>query len=196
MDMLATLLRSGGVNALASQLGLSPATAATGTEALLPALLAGLRRHSEKAGGGEVGVRALVAMLAGLGGWKLAADIIEPGQPDVEPGNHILGEIFGPKDASRTIADHAAATTGLDAVTLNKMLPILAMLVGGYVAAQAARAEAESEGLAGVSGILDAAPGKAKGGWVAGGLGSVLDFGADGESLEELMRSAGKFTQR
>ena len=39
MDLLATLRRSGGIDALARQIGLPPATVFAGAEALMPALL-------------------------------------------------------------------------------------------------------------------------------------------------------------
>lgn len=39
MEMLATLRRSGGINALARQLDVAPATATAGVKALLPSTL-------------------------------------------------------------------------------------------------------------------------------------------------------------
>jgi hypothetical protein len=54
----------------------------------------------------------------------------------VSRGNEVLGQIFGSKDVSRTVAQNAASRSGLDPSLLKKMLPMLAMLVAGYMAKQ------------------------------------------------------------
>ena len=63
-----------------------------------------------------------------------------------EPGNEILGQIFGSKDVSRTVAGQAAQSTGIDAALLKKMLPLLAMAVTGYLASQKAGGGASDTG--------------------------------------------------
>ena len=78
-------------------------------------------------------------MLGGLGGGGLMDDVLAPQPTNVRPGNDILGQIFGSKDVSRTVAQNAATKTGLDATLLKKMLPIVAMLVAGYMAKQVAQ---------------------------------------------------------
>lgn len=110
-------------------------------------------------------------------------------------GNDVLGQIFGTKDVSRTVAQDAAAKTGLDASLLKKMLPVLAMLVAGYMAKRGTGAETQpSEGGGGIGGIL----GGLIGGQGAGGdstqpgFGSLLDMNRDGNPLDDILRIAGK----
>ena len=87
MDWLTTLRRSGGINALSRQLGVTPADVSVGAGALLPALLGGLRKRADVLGGGDAGVRALVEELVELGGGQLAADVMGPEPLDTQPGH-------------------------------------------------------------------------------------------------------------
>ena len=101
------------------------------------------------------------------------------------------------------MAQNAASQTGLDAGLLKKMLPILAMLVAGYMSKQHAagsdgtqRAPAEG-GLGGLLGgilgsVLGGAGASAPATAGAGGLASMLDMNGDGNSLDDIMRMAGK----
>ncbi|MDP3906941.1 DUF937 domain-containing protein [Novosphingobium sp.] len=202
MDVLDMLRRSGGINAVANQLGISPATAMAGTEALVPAIIGGFRKTSEASGGGEAGLGALVTMLGGLGGGALAASVLGPDETDVARGNGVLGQIFGSKDVSRSVAADAAGRTGIDPAILKQMLPMLAMLVGGYFSARAGGSGAQgSGGLDGIGSILGAVlgdnqggnqNGTATGGGVLGSLGSLLDMDGDGNALDDILNMAGK----
>jgi hypothetical protein len=62
--------------------------------------------------------------------------VLSPQPTDVRLGNDVLGQIFGSKDVSCSVAQSACAQTGLDAGMLKQMLPMLAMLVAGYMAKQ------------------------------------------------------------
>ncbi len=198
MDVLDMLRRSGGINAVANQLGITPATAMAGTEALVPAIIGGFRKSTEASGGGEAGLGALVTMLGGLGGGALAANVLGPDETDVSKGNDVLGRIFGSKDVSRSVAADAAGRTGIDPAILKQMLPLLAMLVGGYFSARAGGSGAQgSGGLGDIGSILGAAPDEgantsSKGGGVLGGLGSLLDMDGDGNALDDILTMAGK----
>ena len=198
MVVLDMLRRSGGINAVANQLGIPPATAMAGTEALIPAIIGGFRKSSEAAGGGEAGLGAVVSMLGGLGGGGLAANVLGPDETEVAKGNEVLGEIFGSKEVSRSVAADAAGRTGVDPAILKKMLPLLAMLVGGYFSARAGGSGAQgSGGLGDIGSILGASPDQpsgteAKGGGVLGGLGQLLDFDGDGNALDDILNMAGK----
>lgn len=206
LDMLDMLRRSGGINAVSNELGIAPAMAAAGVEALLPAVLGGFRKTTEAAGGGESGLGALVTMLGGLGGGGLAANVLGPEATELAKGNGVLGQIFGSKDVSRSVAADAAVRTGIDPATLKQMLPLLAMLVGGYLSARAGGSGAlGSGGLGGLGSILggaaagdpaadDAADGNDQGGGgsVLGGLGSLLDMDGDGNALDDILNMAGK----
>lgn len=151
MDVVDVLRRSGGVEAVAQQLGLPTALASAGAEALVPAILGGFSRISAAAGGGEPGMAALADLLDGLGGGDLAARVLLREASEVASGNRVLGEVFGSKEISRTVAGRAAAQTGIAAETLERMLPLLAMLLGGYVSA---RAQSGGAGAAGGLGAL------------------------------------------
>lgn len=129
---LETLRRSGGINAVANQLDLPPAIAASGIEALLPAVLDGFSRGI----GGQREQGGLMALLDDLGGGYLAADLISHGEADIERGKRIVAEIFGSAAVSQAVADDAAQRCAVEPAQLQRMLPPLAMLVGGYLAAQ------------------------------------------------------------
>jgi hypothetical protein len=140
-------------------------------------------------------------MLGGLGGAGLADNVLAPEPTDVNKGNDILGQIFGSKDVSRTVAGHAAGQTGIDPELLKKMLPILAMLVGGYLSSRGG-AQGEGQGGGGMLGSIlgavlgggqQAAP--ASGGGLLGGLGSLIDMNNDGNPLDDIIGMAGKLAR-
>jgi hypothetical protein len=134
MNWLATLRRSGGINAIAHHLGMSPIDAGAGIAALVPALIAGLRDYCAKSGGGDAGLRALVAFLNELDGGDLAAQVMGQDPLRIEAGNTLLDRLFG---ESRTeTVDNAERSTDVARDVLDELLPPLAMLVGGYIAAR------------------------------------------------------------
>ena len=156
MEWLTTLRRSGGINALSRQLGVNPADVSAGVDALLPALLAGLRKRADLLGGGDAGVRALVAELVALGGGQLAASVMDPEPVDFNPGNAIVDMAIGPDVALRAVLVEAERNVGLDPALGKRVLPGLAMLVGGYITARAGGSGAEgSGGLGGLGVLLD-----------------------------------------
>ncbi len=207
MQVLDILKATGGLDAIANQLGISPAMAEAGAGALLPAVLGGLRKQDEAAPASSGG---LADILGSLGGAGLAANVLGSEPTNIDRGNEVLGQIFGSKDVSRTVAGHAAEQTGVDASVLKKMLPILAMLVAGYLAHQkgiggTAGGEAEGGtlggglggGLASILGSVLGGGGQGaaapSGGGALGQLGSLLDFDGDGNPLDDIMGMAGKF---
>lgn len=150
MNITDLIAQAGGLGSVAQELGVDEATALRGATALLPALVGGLHGKdaaSPGAGGG------LGALLEGLGGAALASSVLQPGPTDVTAGNGLLGHLFGSKDASRTVAADAAEKSGLPVDLLKKMLPLLAMLVAGYMAKQGGR-EQSGGGLGGMLGSL------------------------------------------
>jgi hypothetical protein len=186
VDMMEMLRRSGGIEAVSKQLGIPPAIASAGADALVPVILEGFGKQAGAAGGGESGLGALIGMLASLGGGALAANVLGPEATDIAKGNEVLGSIFGSKDVSRSVAADAAGTTGIDPAVLKKMLPILAMLVGGYLSARAGGSGPEgSGGLGGLGSIL----GSVLGGKQGGGL----DRDGDGSPLDDIIGMASKF---
>ncbi|MEJ5975411.1 DUF937 domain-containing protein [Novosphingobium sp. PS1R-30] len=146
MDWLTTLRRSGGINALSRQLGASPADVSAAATALLPALLAGLRQAADTLGEGDAGVQSLVDVLAELGGGQLAADVMGPGPLDTAPGVLLLDRVLGPEVARRAVLVEAERSQGLALELGERVLPALAMLVGGYITARAGGSGAEGSG--------------------------------------------------
>ncbi|MEZ4460287.1 MAG: DUF937 domain-containing protein [bacterium] len=192
MDMISILKQTGGLDTMAKELGIDSNTAATGAAALLPAVLGGMKKSANAQGG----IGDLVGMLGGMGGGALLDQVLAPQPTPVDSGNNILGQIFGSKEVSRTVADHASAQTGIDSGILKKMLPVLAMMVAGYMAKQHG-GQSQDSGLGGVLGGLlggmmggGAAPAAPSG---LGGLASMLDFDGDGNPLDDIMGMASKF---
>jgi hypothetical protein len=203
MNMMDILKQAGGIGAIARELGVDEPTAATGAAALLPAILGGFKGQAQSQ---PEGLGGLIGMLGGLGGSGLLASVLGAGSSNVDAGNTVLGQIFGSKDVSRTVAADAATKTGISGELLKKMLPLIAMAVAGYMAnhaggAQAAPAERASSG--GVGGMLGGVlGGLMRGGQPAaapapglGGLGGLLDMDHDGNPLNDIIGMAGKFTR-
>ena len=143
MQMTDILGQIGGIQSVARELGVSEDQAASGAAALLPALLGGFKKQAQAQ---PTGLDGLAGMLGGLGGGGLLDDVLGPQPTSVNRGNDVLGQIFGSKDVSRTVAQNAATRTGLDPSLVKKMLPMLAMLVAGYMAKQSRATRVASDG--------------------------------------------------
>lgn len=184
----------GGASVIARQLGISEQDASKGAAALLPAILGGFKKQAQTQPNGIAG---LAGVLGQLGGENLLADVLG-GQPNVDRGNNVLGQIFGSKDVSRAVAQNAAGQTGLDAGILKKMLPMLAMLAAGYLSKQRGSLgqAAQTAGKGGLGGMLGQALGQRSqaGSTGSGGSGlvSMLDLDGDGNPLDDIIGMAGK----
>ena len=193
MQITDILARMGGLQSMARELGVSETEAASGAEALMPAILGGFKKQAQAQ---PTGLEGLGGLLGQLGGGGLLDNVLAPQPTDVTQGNNVLGQIFGSKDVSRTVAQNAASQSGLDPSLLKKMLPMLAMLVTGYMAKQQGAGGAEQSspmggGLGGLlGGLLGGHGAKSAGG--ASGLASMLDLNGDGNPLDDIMRMAGK----
>ena len=150
------------------------------------------RRHQSS------GLEGLGGLLGQLGGGGLLDNVLSPEPTDIDRGNDVLGQIFGSKDVSRTVAQSASAKSGLDPSILKKMLPMLAMLVAGYMAKQHGGGAGAGGGggmlggllgglLGGGGGNAGAAPAQ-----TGGGLASMLDLNGDGNPLDDILGMAGK----
>lgn len=187
MQITDILAQVGGLQSMARELGVSEDEAASGAAALAPAILGGFKKQAQAQ---PTGLESLGGLLGKLGGGDLLDDVVSSRPTNVSRGNDVLGQIFGSKDVSRAVAQNASAKTGLDPSLLKKMLPIVAMLVTGYMAKQRGGAGASAGGLGGLLGGLlggqsdDGRPGGA-------GLASMLDANRDGNPLDDIMRLAG-----
>ncbi len=217
MNIAELLNQSGALNSVAQELGIPPQIAAAGAAALLPAILGGFKRQAQAQ---PTGVEGLGGLLQQMGGGSLLEAVVGPQQTPVEQGNDILGTIFGSRDVSRQVAGAASEQTGISADTLKRMLPMIAMLVAGYLATRSqgggeaaapAAPAAPAGGLGdlmggGLGGILGQVLGGALGGGQAapapaapaapagglGGLASILDLDRDGNPLDDIIGMAGR----
>jgi hypothetical protein len=190
MQFTDILAQTGGLQAMARELGVSDTQAANGADALLPAILGGFKKQTQSQ---PTGLEGLGGLLGQLGGGGLLDDVLAPQPTDVSRGNDVLGQIFG-------------SQSGLAPALLKKMLPMLAMLVAGYMAkqpdagteARPTSAQPSSAG-GGLGGLL----GSLLGGQVAGssgatpgaatpGLASMLDLDGDGNPLDDILRMVGR----
>ena len=199
MEISDILAQTGGLQSMARELGISEADAATGAAALAPAILGGIKKQAQSQ---PEGLAGLGGLLGQLGGGGLLDNVLGSQPTDVSQGNNVLSQIFGSKDVSHTVAESAATQTGLDPSLLKKMLPMVAMIVAGYLAKQSGGAAASGGGLGGaLGGMLGGILGGGGGGATApsgglggslGGIASMLDMNHDGNALDDIMRMAGK----
>ena len=207
MQITDLLAQVGGLQSMARELNVPESQVASGAEALLPAILGGFKRQAQAQ---PAGLDGLGGLLGQLGGGGLLDQVLAPQPTDVTQGNDVLGQIFGSKDVSRTVAQNAAAQSGLDPSLLKKMLPLLAMLVTGFMARQQQGASPMAPssapsmpslpaggGLGDLMGSLLGGGGAASAGAAmprnaAPGLGSLLDLNGDGNPLDDILRMAGK----
>ncbi len=190
MQITDILNQLGGIQSMAKELGIDEKQAASGAEALMPAILGGFKKQSQASG-----IEGLGGLLGKFGGADLLDDVLSSKPTNVNRGNDILGQIFGSKDVSRAVAQNASAKAGVDSSVLKKMLPILTMMVSGVMSKQSANAEpaAKSGGMLGglLGGLLGGKAGGAKKTGVSG-LASLLDSDGDGNPLDDIMRLIGK----
>lgn len=177
---IAELLPEGSIAALAGQLGISHEQAQSGAQALLPSILSGMGQQAGPAGADNAS--QLDSHVNALGGPALIDNVLGDGATDTSKGNALLGGMFGSKDASREVAAQASQTSGLDPALLKQMLPILAMLVAGYLSK---RSSGQQGGLGGILGSVLGSLGAGAGssgagssggldGGLGGGLGDIL----------------------
>lgn len=202
MQITDILAQMGGLQSMAKELGVSETQAASAAEALAPAILGGFKKQAQSQ---PAGLDGLGGMLGQLGGAGLLDQVLSPQPTDVSRGNDVLGQIFGSKDVSRAVAQNAASQSGLDPSLLKKMLPMLAMLVTGYMAKQsgagvtaAQQVPSEGGGLLGgglgglLGGLLGGGGAPAQSASGSGGLASMLDLNGDGNALDDIMGMVGK----
>ena len=197
MQITDILAQMGGIQSMARELGVSETQATNGAEALIPAILGGFKKQAQSQ---PAGLEGLGGLLGQLGGGSLLDQALGPQPTDVSSGNDVLGQIFGSKDVSRAVAQNAASQSGLDPSLLKKMLPMLAMLITGYMAKQGVADDApqssflDGGGLGGLLGGLLGAQGSGRSAQngTAPGLASMLDLNGDGNPLDDIMQMVGK----
>jgi hypothetical protein len=191
MQITDILAQMGGLQAISRELGISESQAAAGAAALAPAILGGFKKQAQAQ---PSGLEGLGGLLGQLGGGGLLNEVLSPEPTNLNHGNDVLGQIFGSKDVSRTVAQSAASRTGLSPDVLKKMLPMLAMMVAGFMA-QGGAGAGLSSGTGGglLGGLLGGQSVDAtRAGAGPSGLVSMLDLNGDGNPLDDILRMAGK----
>ena len=186
MQLSDILNQTGGLQSIARELNIGEDDAARAAEALGPAVLGGFRKQAESH---PQGLEGLGGLLTRLGGGGMLDSVLSSTPTDTAPGNSVLGQIFGSKDVSRAVAQNAASQTGQDPSLLKKMLPMLAMLVAGYMANKrsAGTPKFTADGGAGLTGMLGGMLGGQSGN-LADELGGLLGVGgAQRNPLDEIM---------
>jgi hypothetical protein len=169
---------------LGAQVGLNEAATRSAVQALLPALLAGVRREND--------VGALNTLLQALP-VRTAERVLEDGatlgeEATTEQGNALLGRLFGTKDVSRQVASSISADTGVEESALKRLLPLLATMVVGRVASEAlepAETPSATSGLGTMLGALGRT--RRPTGGALGALSGLLDSDGDGEISDDLL---------
>ena len=190
MQITDLLAQTGGLQSMARELGINEEQAESGAGALVPAILGGFKKQLQSQPAAGLG-----SLLGQLGGSGLLDNVLSPQPTDVSQGDNVLGQIFGSKDVSRAVAQNAASQSGLEPSMLKKMLPIVAMLVAGYMAKRGTAAQDASSG-GGLGGLLNSLlGGKPSGeGSAAARAASMLNLEGDGNPLDDILRLAGKST--
>jgi hypothetical protein len=186
------LNQTGGLESIARELNLGEAEAAKAATALAPAVLGGFRKQAESH---PQGMEGLGALLNQFGGGGLLDSVLSSAPTDTTSGNNVLGQIFGSKDVSRAVAQNAAEQSGQDPSVLKKMLPMLAMLVAGYMAKKrnASGAMFSPDGGAGLGGVLGGLLGGAQPGASShDDLGGLLNLGGHRNPLDEILGRLGR----
>ena len=191
MQLSDILDKSGGLQSIARELNIGEADAARAAAALGPAVLGGFRKQAESH---PQGLEGLGGLLSQFGGGGLLDSVLSPTPTDTGPGNNVLGQIFGSKDVSRAVAQNAATQSGQDPSLLKKMLPLLAMLVAGYMAKQrgAGGAKFSADGGAGLGGMIGGMLGGQGAGDSPGGLGGLLGMGGQSNPLDDIIGRLGR----
>jgi hypothetical protein len=133
MDMTQILAQTGGLRSMARELGVTEKEVHIAAAALVPAILGGFKKQAQSQ---PTGLEGLSELLTELGGGGLLDNVLAPWPSDLHRGFEVLGQIFGYEDVSRAVAENAAVHSGLPLSLLAQMLPMLAMLVAGYMAMQ------------------------------------------------------------
>ncbi len=164
------------ISNIAKQFGLTQEQTESAINALLPAFSVGLQNQAQNMG-------SLSQIIGAMLGGQHTTTFDDPNshlnQQTVSAGNDVLGQLFGPGQATTAIAQQVSKATGVNPGVLMAMMPIVAsMLMSGMFKS------ASNQGLGGLlgqlaSGAFGGAAGMAPAGQTpgqpAGGmLGSIL----------------------
>jgi hypothetical protein len=211
MNILQEILSAqdgGVVGQLAQQFGIDANDASKALSNLIPAIAGGIKKTAQS----PTGLESLISKLDSNKNVAQSIDLPSSlgGAGVSQTGNEILGDIFGSKDVSRTVAGQTAQSTGIDLGILKKMLPIVAGLVmsslnkkgqtsggglGDLLGGLAGASQAQPQKRGGLGGLLGSLFGGNKAqtqASPASGLESLLDFDGDGNIADDVLDLAKK----
>lgn len=151
-EMLMKAQNGAAIDMVSRQFDLSRDQTVAAMEALLPAFSQGLKRSAAT----PQGIAPFLQALSSGNHAKYMEDMTRAFSPDgMTDGNGILGHLFGSKEVSRAVADHAARATGIGQDVLKQMLPAIAsMVMGGLFQQSTGRMNAASGGGFGAGGNI------------------------------------------
>lgn len=171
LDLLRSAQGGNGIENLARQFGLGPDQAESVLKNVLPAVSTGFKQRSRS----QDGLAGILRSIQGTDHEDVFQDVNALQRDDVRSrGNDILGQIFGSKEVSRSVAQRAEQSSGVGADLVKKMLPVITSMVMGGMQK---RASADSGVNGGVGDLLtgllggSASPRPSSGG---GGLDQIL----------------------
>lgn len=126
LDLLLGSENNDAIAQLAKQLGVSEEQARSVVKEVTPALTRGMQHNTQN----QDGVDGLIAALrSGNHSRYIENPSVLGTQDNIDDGNSILGHIFGSKEVSRNVAEHASEQTGIASSLIKKALPIVATMV-------------------------------------------------------------------
>lgn len=180
LDILLGSQNSDAIAQLAKQLGVSEEQARAVVKEVTPALTRGMQHNTKD----ETGVEGLItALRTGNHSRYMENPQVLGTQENIDDGNSILGHIFGSKEVSRNVAEHASQETGIASSLIKKALPIVATMVmaslgkslfGGTASASTGSEQPASGGI----------------------LSSLLDSDRDGSIIDDVLGMAFKMAFR
>jgi hypothetical protein len=132
-----TLRRTGGIHAVSDRLAQPFPEIARIADAALPLIASALHSAVRRFGVGEIGCRHMIEQLQRLGGGEMAVAVMSPGDAYARPGEALLDLILPQPGARKAVVNAVARKSGTAVWLASAALPVLAMLVGGYVSARA-----------------------------------------------------------
>jgi hypothetical protein len=187
LDALMGQLGPGGIDQIASQLGIDRSQAETAVAGALPMLLGGLDRNSRSA----EGATSLLGALERDHDGSILDDVqgfLGQGQGAADVGMGALKHIF--KGRSSAVENALAATSGIDAGGMQQILAMLAPLVLGMLGRNQRQGGLDAGGLSDLLGgerrvAQQRSPG------AADLIGSLLDSDGDGDMTDDLAKLGG-----
>src|SRR3546814_11982385 len=97
MNLTDILAQAGGIESMAKELGIPPAMAKQGADALLPAILGGFKKQAQSGGGAADALVGLGGLLGQIGGGGLLDSVHTPQPPPAHQANADRCQMYGPK---------------------------------------------------------------------------------------------------